>query len=105
MIIMPSMNHQSDFNIGPRDLIHNLSQVLANFRGGNQAVISILQEKLTTLGLAAGSPQRLLEISSQEEEHGGWHNSVSALSNSLPFVAEVASMSPAYPSSIRFDAT
>ncbi|EUC32276.1 hypothetical protein COCCADRAFT_37731 [Bipolaris zeicola 26-R-13] len=68
MMIMPSLNHESHFDIGPRDLMHSLSQVLAGFRGGNPAVINILQEKLTALGLSVGSPQRLLELSSPEEE-------------------------------------
>jgi hypothetical protein len=72
MIIMPSMNDDSSFGIGPRDLIHSLSQVLASFRGGNPAVISILQDKLTTLGLAVGSPQKLLELSSPEDEKDEW---------------------------------
>jgi hypothetical protein len=36
MIIMPSMNHESHFGIGPRDLIHSLSRVLSSFRGGRK---------------------------------------------------------------------
>jgi hypothetical protein len=74
MIIMPSMNHESHFGIGPRDLIHNLSRVLSSFRGGNPAVLSILQDKLATLGMAVGSPQKLLELSSPEEEREEWHD-------------------------------
>jgi hypothetical protein len=105
MIIMPSMNQQSHFGIGPRDLIHNLSRVLADFRGGNQAVISVLQEKLSTLGIAVASPQRVIEFSSPEEEHGEWHGrSLSAPSSYRPFVADLAPTSPMYPSSISFDA-
>ena len=73
MIIMPAMNHESHFGIGPRDLIHSLSQVLSRFRGGNPAVINILQEKLTQLGMSCGSPQKLLELSSPEEEKEEWH--------------------------------
>jgi hypothetical protein len=73
MMIMPSLNQGSQFDIGPRDLIHSLAYVLASFRGGNPAVISILQDKLTTLGLAIGSPQKLLELSSPEEEYEDWH--------------------------------
>ncbi|KAF1833007.1 hypothetical protein BDW02DRAFT_402713 [Decorospora gaudefroyi] len=94
MMIMPSLNHGSHFDIGPRDLIHSLSQVLASFRGGNPAVISILQEKLTTLGLGSRSPQKLLELSSPEEEHEEWHDrAMSAPSGFLEF-PDAVSMSP-----------
>ena len=95
MIIMPSMNDDSPFGLGPRDLIHSLSQVLASFRGGNPAVISILQDKLTTLGLAVGSPQKLLELSSPEDEKDEWQSeraSSQAGGSSAP-------VSPAFPPS------
>jgi hypothetical protein len=96
MMIMPSLNHESHFDIGPRDLIHSLSQVLASFRGGNPAVISILQDKLTTLGLGVGSPQKLLELSSPETEHEEWHDrSLSAPSRHLP-VTTVQPTSPTF---------
>lgn len=104
MIIMPSMNHESHFGIGPRDLIHNLSSVLANFRGGNTAVISILQDKLATLGMSVGSPQKLLELSSPEEEHEEWHDrSMSAPQSSYAPYPEVHPMSPAFPTSMSMD--
>jgi hypothetical protein len=103
MIIMPSMNHESHFGIGPRDLIHNLSQVLSNFRGGNPAVLSILQDKLTTLGMAVGSPQKLLELSSPEEEHETWHDrSMSAPSSYSPY-SDVSPTSPALPTRMSMD--
>jgi hypothetical protein len=95
MIIMPSMNDDSSFGIGPRDLIHSLSQVLASFRGGNPAVISILQDKLTTLGLAVGSPQKLLELSSPEDEKDEWQ---SERASSQPGFS--APVSPAFPPSV-----
>ncbi|KAF2473748.1 uncharacterized protein BDR25DRAFT_281672 [Lindgomyces ingoldianus] len=72
MICVPAINHESHFWIGPRDLIHSLSSLLASFRGGNPAVIRILQEKLTTLGLWVSSPQKLIDISSSEDEHEDW---------------------------------
>jgi hypothetical protein len=103
MIIMPSMNHESHFDIGPRDLIHNLSLVLAGFRGGNPAVLSILQDKLSTLGLAIGSPQKLLELSSPEEEREEWHDrSMSAPSSYTPHT-NVSPMSPIFPTSMSMD--
>lgn len=68
MICVPSLNHESHFGIGPRDLIHSLSSLLAHFRGGNPAVISILQDKLTQLGVSVASPQKLIDLSSSEEE-------------------------------------
>jgi hypothetical protein len=103
MIIMPSMNHESHFDIGPRDLIHNLSLVLASFRGGNPAVLSILQDKLSTLGLAVGSPQKLLELSSPEEEREEWHDrSMSAPSSYTPR-NDVSPMSPIFPTSMSMD--
>lgn len=87
MMIMPSLNHGSHFEFGPRDLVHSLSQVLSSFRGGNPAVMSILQEKMTALGLSVCSPQRLLELSSPEEENDVWHGerSMSAPSSHYPF--------------------
>jgi hypothetical protein len=104
MIIMPSMNDDSSFGVGPRDLIHSLSQVLASFRGGNPAVISILQDKLTTLGLAVGSPQKLLELSSPEDETDEWqgerassHSSAFSGPDSSGFSAPV---SPAFAPSV-----
>jgi hypothetical protein len=103
MIIMPAMNHESHFNIGPRDLIHNLSLVLSGFRGGNPAVVSVLQEKLSTLGLAVGSPQKLLELSSPEEEREEWHDrSMSAPSSYTPH-NDVPPISPAFPTSMSTD--
>ncbi|KAF2682292.1 hypothetical protein K458DRAFT_342761 [Lentithecium fluviatile CBS 122367] len=68
MICVPSLNQEAGFGIGPRDLIHSLSSLLSSFRGGNPAVINILQQKLTTLGLAVSSPQKLLDLSSSEDE-------------------------------------
>jgi hypothetical protein len=103
MIIMPSMNHESHFGIGPRDLIHNLSQVLSGFRGGNPAVLSILQEKLSTLGLAVGSPQRLLELSSPEEEREDWHDRSMSAPSSFSSYNDVPPQSPAYPTSMSMD--
>ena len=121
MIIMPSMNHESHFGIGPRDLIHSLSRVLSSFRGGNPAVISILQDKLTQLGMAVGSPQKLLEVSSPEEEKEEWHGersmsapssygssypSGSPISPTLPNemnMGNVCNQLPNYPSSMSMD--
>lgn len=99
MIIMPSMNHESHFGIGPRDLIHSLSQVLSSFRGGNPAVINILQDKLTQLGMAVGSPQKLLELSSPEEEKEEWHGerSMSAPSSYGSSYPSGTPISPTYP--------
>ena len=68
MICVPTLNHESHFGIGPRDLIHSLSSLLAQFRGGNPAVINILQDKLTQLGVAVASPQKLIDLSSSEDE-------------------------------------
>ncbi|KAF1950113.1 RING-3 protein [Byssothecium circinans] len=68
MICVPSLNQTSHFGIGPRDLIHSLSTLLSSFRGGNPAVMNILQEKLGTLGLAVSAPRKLLELSSSEED-------------------------------------
>lgn len=96
MIIMPSMNHESHFGIGPRDLIHSLSQVLSGFRGGNPSVINILQDKLTQLGMAVGSPQKLLELSSPEEEKEDWHSErTSSYGSSYP--SGPPPISPTYP--------
>ncbi|KAH6613913.1 hypothetical protein C7974DRAFT_321544 [Boeremia exigua] len=102
MIIMPAMNHESHFGIGPRDLIHSLSQVLSSFRGGNPAVISILQDKLTQLGMTVGSPQKLLELSSPEEEKDEWHGerSMSAPSTYSPSYPSGTPISP-YPPNIN----
>jgi len=104
MIIMPVMNHESHFSIGPRDLIHSLSQVLSSFRGGNPAVINILQDKLTQLGMSFGSPQKLLELSSPEEEKEEWHGerSMSAPS-SYGSYTRAASLSPTYPPGMNVD--
>ncbi|KAJ4331615.1 hypothetical protein N0V87_009013 [Didymella glomerata] len=121
MIIMPSMNHESHFGIGPRDLIHSLSRVLSSFRGGNPAVIGILQDKLTQLGMAIGSPQKLLELSSPEEEKEEWHGersmsapssygssypSGSPISPTFPTemnMGNAGNQSPTYPSSMSMD--
>lgn len=103
MIIMPSMNHVSHFGIGPRDLIHNLSLVLSGFRGGNPAVISILQDKLSTLGLAVGSPQKLLELSSPEDEHEEWHDRSMSAPSSYTFNSFISPMSPTFPTSMSLD--
>jgi hypothetical protein len=105
MIIMPSMNHESHFGIGPRDLIHNLSQVLGNFRGGNPAVINILQEKLATLGMSVGSPQKLLELSSPEEEHEEWHERTMSAPSSYTNFGDIAPLSPAFPTTMSMDGT
>jgi hypothetical protein len=103
MIIMPSMNHESHFGIGPRDLIHNLSRVLSGFRGGNPAVLSILQDKLTTLGLAVGSPQRLLELSSPEEEREEFHDRSMSASSGYVHYDEGVSASPTLSTSMSMD--
>jgi hypothetical protein len=100
MLIMPSMNHQSQFDVGPRDFIHSLSQVLASFRGGNPAVISILQDKLMTLGLGTSSPQKLLELSSPEEEHEEWHDRSASPSSSYPPFTHAQAVSPIVESTI-----
>ncbi|KAF2129317.1 hypothetical protein P153DRAFT_290769 [Dothidotthia symphoricarpi CBS 119687] len=104
MMIMPSLNHESHFEFGPRDLIHSLSQVLSSFRGGNPAVMSILQEKMAALGLSVGSPQRLLELSSPEEEHEVWHGerSMSAPSSHRPFVNKKP-LPPSFAKSVSMD--
>ena len=104
MIIMPSMNHESHFGIGPRDLIHNLSVVLSGFRGGNPAVLNIMQEKLSTLGLAVGSPQKLLELSSPEEEREEWHDRSNSAPSSYTTYNDIPTpVSPDLPSSMSMD--
>jgi len=104
MMIMPSMNQESHFTIGPRDLLHSLSQVLAGFRGGNPAVIGILQQKLETLGLSQGSPQRLLEISSPEEEQEEWHTTrVVSTPSSFPRFSARGPQSPTFPTCMSMD--
>lgn len=118
MIIMPAMNHESHFGIGPRDLIHSLSQVLSSFRGGNPAVINILQDKLTQLGMSVGSPHKFLELSSPEEEKEEWHGErsmsapssysstyppVSPLSPTFSTGMNVNDRSPIFPSSMSMD--
>ena len=105
MMIMPSMNHESHFDIGPRDLIHSLSHVLASFRGGNPAVISILQDKLTALGLAVGSPQKLLDVSSPDEEHEEWHDRSMSAPSSYAAFTDMAPISPTFPTSMSMDGT
>lgn len=100
MMIMPSMNHESHFDIGPRDLIHSLSQVLGSFRGGNPAVISILQDKLMTLGLAIGSPQKLLELSSPEEEQDEWHEGTYSAPPGFTTFPTAPPISPTFPASM-----
>ena len=105
MIIMPSMNHESHFGIGPRDLIHSLSQVLSSFRGVNPAVINILQDKLTQLGMAVGSTQKLLELSSPEEEKEEWRGERS-MSAPLSYSSSHPSVTPpslTYPPGMNFD--
>ncbi|KAF2010132.1 hypothetical protein BU24DRAFT_357367 [Aaosphaeria arxii CBS 175.79] len=69
MICVPTINYDAGFSIGPRDLIHELSTLLASFRGGNPAVINILQEKMSALGLSTSSPRLLTDVSSSEDEH------------------------------------
>lgn len=103
MLIMPSMNHESHLGIGPRDLIHSLSQVLAGFRGGNPAVINILQDKLTQLGLSVGSPQKLLELSSPEEEHEEYHDRSMSAPSKYPNYSDQSPVSPSFPSSMSSD--
>ncbi|PVH96923.1 hypothetical protein DM02DRAFT_674445 [Periconia macrospinosa] len=93
MICVPSLNQHSGFGLGPRDLIHSLSSLLSSFRGGNPAVMNILQEKLDVLGLSVSSPQKLLELSSPEEDKPEWHTS-STLGGSGD---EVPPPSPIYP--------
>lgn len=103
MMIMPSLNHESRFDVGPRDLIHSLAQVLGNFRGGNPSVINILQGKLTTLGFAAGSPQKLLDLSSPEEEYEEWHSRTMSAPSAYPSGPREAPISPSLQSSMSMD--
>lgn len=78
--------------------MHSLSQVLAGFRGGNPAVINILQEKLDALGLGVGSPQRMLELSSPEEEPEEFHTrSIPTSSPYAPLGNDPPIMSPLPP--------
>lgn len=102
-MIMPSMNHESHFGIGPRDLIHSLSQVLAGFRGGNPAVIGILQQKLETLGLAQGSPQKLLELSSPDEEREEWLTRTASTPTNFPRFSARGPQSPTFPKNMSMD--
>ncbi|CAI6342231.1 unnamed protein product [Periconia digitata] len=84
MIFVPSLNQHSGFGVGPRDLIHSLSSLLSSFRGGNPAVMNILQEKLTVLGLSVVPPPKLklLELgSSPEEEKQEWDVALSPVIN------------------------
>jgi len=103
MMIMPSLNHESRFDVGPRDLIHSLAQVLGNFRGGNPSVINILQGKLTTLGFAAGSPQKLIDLSSPEEEYEEWHGRTMSAPSAYPSGPRETPISPSLPSSMSMD--
>jgi len=69
MIYVPSLNQQSRFDVGPRDLLHTLSTLLGSFRGGNPTVINVLQEKLSALGISISSPQgRLIDLAPSEIE-------------------------------------
>jgi hypothetical protein len=68
MICVPSLNQPTGFGVGPRDLICSLSVLLLSFRGGNPAVINVMQQKLTKMGLFVMPPQKLLQSSSPEDE-------------------------------------
>ncbi|KAF2121698.1 hypothetical protein BDV96DRAFT_564755 [Lophiotrema nucula] len=94
MICVPRLNREPHFGIGPRDLIHSLSALLGSFRGGNPAVVNILQEKLTALGVAVTSPQRLIDLSSSEDEREDQKYSDSPASLSWSKVGLFAPISP-----------
>lgn len=98
MICVPSLNQDTGFRVGPRDLIHSLSALLGSFRGGNPAITGILQDKLETLGLTITSPQRLVDLSPEDERdewsdnaprpiawsHAGIYSSTTAPPDLLP---------------------
>lgn len=94
MICVPTANPDSYFGVGPRDLIHSLATLLGSFRGGNPAVVSILQEKLTTLGLSVSSPQKLIDLSSSEDDRDDRNGARSGTSRSITW-SEGAIYTPA----------
>ncbi|KAK7179848.1 C6 transcription factor [Paraphaeosphaeria sporulosa] len=101
MICVPSLNQDTGFGMGPRDLIHSLSSLLGSFRGGNPAVTSILQDKLTTLGLSISSPQkRLTDLSSSEDEPEDWREGTPrslTWSDNGGWTSPVTPVSPTFP--------
>lgn len=68
MVCVPQCRANETFWLGPQEHLMFLGKVLGVFRGGNAALLPLMQSRFTELGLAVPAIPRLLGFTSEEME-------------------------------------
>ncbi|KAL1586210.1 hypothetical protein WHR41_05426 [Cladosporium halotolerans] len=55
-------------HIGPREYLIHLGKVLGGFRGGNEALLPLMQSRFTELGLALPAIPRLMDVTNESSD-------------------------------------
>lgn len=55
-------------HIGPREYLIHLGKVLGGFRGGNEALLPLMQSRFTELGLALPAIPRLIDVTNESSD-------------------------------------
>ncbi|KAI7085984.1 hypothetical protein KC356_g5430 [Hortaea werneckii] len=66
MVCVPQCRTEETFLVGPQEHLMYLGKVLGGFRGGNEALLPLMQSRFTELGLAVPAIPRLLGFISEE---------------------------------------
>lgn len=67
MVCMPHRWTQ-DTRIGPREYLTHLGKVLGGFRGGNEALLPLLQSRFTELGLFLPAVPRIMDVTYESSD-------------------------------------
>ncbi|KAK4900768.1 hypothetical protein LTR27_001947 [Elasticomyces elasticus] len=66
-VTLSSRSH-SGLELGPKDFLFQLAGVLGSFRGGNNALLPLLQSRLAEVGLTVPARPRILDISQDSSD-------------------------------------
>ena len=68
MICLPQCRAKETIWMGPQEHLMYLGKVLGGFRGGNEALLPLMQSRFAELGLALPAVPRLLGVTSEERD-------------------------------------
>ncbi|KAI7267297.1 hypothetical protein KC343_g922 [Hortaea werneckii] len=68
MVCMPQCREHETIWTGPQEHLMYLAKVLGGFRGGNEALLPLMQARFTELGLALPTLPRLVSVPSEQRD-------------------------------------
>ncbi|KAG9602202.1 hypothetical protein KCU77_g794, partial [Aureobasidium melanogenum] len=64
----PAQSQHSSLQLGPQDILVNLTSIIGRFRGGNKTLLPLLQSRLSGIGLGSAIPPRITDVTYDSPE-------------------------------------